>query len=103
MDVVIGYVLGRLVDGDPHPGRGTNRFVDIPFPDPYVSPVHCAVWREEDGTHWIRDLMSTNGTWISRDGITWRVREPAPIMPGDTVIIGRTSIPWSRGVDYRNC
>lgn len=102
MDVAFGYVLGRLVDEDPYPGRGSNRFVDISFSDPYVSPVHCMVWREVDGTHWISDVGSTNGTWVRRDGITWRVRTPSPIMPGDTIIIGRTSIPWTRRDDYRS-
>jgi pSer/pThr/pTyr-binding forkhead associated (FHA) protein/S1-C subfamily serine protease len=46
---------------------GRDPALDITFPDDesLVSAVHARLWREGDGSWWIQDLGSTNGTWLN--------------------------------------
>jgi pSer/pThr/pTyr-binding forkhead associated (FHA) protein/S1-C subfamily serine protease len=46
---------------------GRDPSLDLPFDpdDDIVSAVHARVWRERDGSWWIEDLGSTNGTWLN--------------------------------------
>ena len=54
--------------------------------DALVSRNHAVV-EPRDGTYHLRDLGSTNGTRIWRDG-DWHVIEDAPMQSGDLVVIG---------------
>jgi hypothetical protein len=67
----------RGPDGQSHPrmklhgdaisiGRGYAN--DLILDDPYVSPVHARLTRDEAGLWWIEDLGSDNGTLDTRDG-----------------------------------
>ena len=74
---------------------------DVQIDDEYASPHHAEAFQDSDGQVWIRDLGSTNGTWVQRDGAGPAVKVslltgPLRIQPGDTVRIGRTAIPWTR-------
>lgn len=65
-------------------GRGTDN--DIIVPDEQASRHHAIVW-ETQGTTYIRDLGSTNGTFVNQRRITTAV----PLRPGDQIQIGRAT------------
>ena len=52
-----------------------------------VSRAHAEIRREDDGWR-VRDLGSTNGTWIAGR----RVTEPEPVAPGDVLHLGECAI-----------
>jgi pSer/pThr/pTyr-binding forkhead associated (FHA) protein len=60
--------------------------------DEYVSTLHARFWRE-DGTWWVEDMGSTNGTRRlpvqPHDMERWG---PMPIRKGDRFLIGHTHI-----------
>lgn len=62
---------------------GRARDCDHVIADPTVSSHHASVW-VENGSAWIRDLGSKNGTWI--DG--GRVHTPAALTDGTRVRLG---------------
>lgn len=78
------WVIGTAADCD-------IRITD----DPYASSYHCMIARAEDGNCTVRDLGSTNGTYIRRPGqndrkvIGWK-----PLHPGEALVVGRTILPW---------
>lgn len=74
---------------------GTAGDCDVRVNDEYASSRHARVTRRGDGTFWIEDLGSTNGTHITRRGAHYRVGPPMRVLPGDTITIGRSTIPWS--------
>ncbi len=57
---------------------------DLTIPDPEVSGTHCEIAKGVD-TYFVRDLGSTNGTYVN--GV--RIREQK-LKPGDKIGIGRT-------------
>lgn len=70
--------------------------------DEYASPKHCAVRETDDGRFFVQDLGSTNGTWLERPGVSpfgepqrqlIRVYDWTQILPGDTLIVGRSRLP----------
>lgn len=62
--------------------------------DPYASDHHCAVYRIGN-IFAVADLGSTNGTFIQRHlGGQVKVTSWTRIYPGDTLIVGRSQIPW---------
>lgn len=64
--------------------------------DPYVSTHHVAVWQNvETGEVWATDLGSTNGTTLVRAGQRVPLTSSVRIYPGDTLVVGRTVIPWT--------
>jgi DNA-binding NtrC family response regulator len=65
---------------------GADPANDLVIPDEYVSAHHAELELIDDG-FLIRDLHSTNGTWLSGH----RIRE-AFIMPGTTFTVGRTAL-----------
>lgn len=77
---------------------GSGEACDLRVDDPYASPRHAAITRRANGTYWIEDLGSTNGTRIFRgqgDAFGTKVYGPTPLMRGDVIRIGRTPIPWT--------
>jgi len=74
---------------------GQSPNCDVVITDPYVSGRHARAWRDQDGNVWVEDLGTTNGTWVVRDGVLRRAEPRLPIRPGDTLVIGRTRIPWT--------
>ena len=64
--------------------------VDVVLTDPSVSRVHARIYKGEDGSIEVRDLNSTNGTWIN--GVRLSPNEKARVQRGDEVRFG--------GVEY---
>lgn len=66
--------------------------------DPYVSARHASIEQHDDGHFILRDIGSTNGTFIHRPGMPALLKIPLggwlPLKPGDVVRVGRTEIPW---------
>lgn len=73
------YELPEEVTVGRAPGCGVR--VD----DAYTSSIHARVYRR-DGTLWVEDLGSTNGTWLNGERLT----TPAKIGRGDLVQVGGT-------------
>lgn len=74
---------------------GTAPDCHMTIVDEYASPIHALITRDTDGRVYVEDLGSTNGTRVTHHGATHKVIAPRQIWPGDTIIIGRTKIPWS--------
>ena len=64
--------------------------VDVVLTDPSVSRVHARIYKGEGGAIEIRDLNSTNGTWIN--GVRLSPNEKGRVQRGDEVRFG--------GVEY---
>jgi hypothetical protein len=71
------HVMDRLTNI----GRGPGN--DLVLVDPTVSWNHATLWLEGD-TLWIRDLTSTNGTWVNGRRLTAQER----LSPGDRLRFG---------------
>jgi len=84
-DTFAGWIIGTAAD------------CDMTVIDEYASKRHAAIVRDDDGQVWVWDLGSTNGTRVIHNGVTSKVPlgTRRPIWPGDTVIVGRTKIPWT--------
>jgi hypothetical protein len=59
--------------------------------DAYTSSIHARVYRR-DGTIWVEDLGSTNGTWLNGERLT----APMKVGRGDLVQVGGTVFELSR-------
>lgn len=66
---------------------GRDPDVEMPFPEEetLVSAVHARVFRKDDGSWWLEDLGSTNGTWIRGKRLT----EPVRLRSGDRFSFGQ--------------
>ncbi len=66
---------------------GRDPDLDISFDpgDAVVSAVHARVWREANGSWWLEDLGSTNGTWLNGRRITGAER----LRSGDRITLGQ--------------
>ena len=76
-------IEGRAV----HLGRGDVLNDVVLATDPSVSWQHAMVWADGTGV-WVRDLGSSNGTWVNES----RVWGPVQIFPGDHVRLGAGTI-----------
>jgi hypothetical protein len=72
------------LDGALHVGRGDE--ADVQLLDPAVSRSH-AVIDVDDGHATVRDLGSTNGTYVNGKRVA-----TATLMPGDVVTLGKTNL-----------
>ncbi|MEU9114212.1 FHA domain-containing protein [Streptomyces sp. NPDC048483] len=68
---------------------GRSADADVPLDDPDVSRLHCAVTVEPDGSVYVADLRSTNGTAV--DGIDLG-EAPAPLRPGALLRVGESAL-----------
>jgi hypothetical protein len=66
---------------------GRSSRCDCVLRDPGVSRLHATL-RNADGTWWLHDEGSTNGTWINGR----RIAGPVAVEPGDDVLLGRTHL-----------
>ena len=64
---------------------------DVVASDTYVSNVHARIF-QRDGSWWLEDLGSTNGTYMNRT----RVQQPTAIGPGDEVKMGKATLELRR-------
>lgn len=70
-----------LIDGVTNVGRGPGN--DLMLMDPMISWNHAVLWVEGDQL-WVRDLGSTNGTWVHDR----RVTAATALQPGDRLRFG---------------
>ncbi|MFJ5679869.1 FtsK/SpoIIIE domain-containing protein [Streptomyces sp. NPDC093097] len=68
---------------------GRSADADVPLDDPDVSRLHCAVTVEPDGSVYVADLRSTNGTAV--DGVELGDRA-VPLPPGALLRIGESAL-----------
>jgi pSer/pThr/pTyr-binding forkhead associated (FHA) protein len=66
-------------------GRSESSVVQLD--DTYVSTLHARIFAK-DGTWFVEDLGSTNGTYLNRVKVT----SPSPIAVGDEVRVGKTIV-----------
>jgi pSer/pThr/pTyr-binding forkhead associated (FHA) protein len=59
----------------------------VQLDDTYVSTLHARLF-SKDGTWFVEDLGSTNGTYLNRV----KVNSPSPIAVGDEVRVGKTIV-----------
>ena len=64
---------------------------DVVVSDTYVSNVHARIY-QRDGSWWLEDLGSTNGTYMNRT----RVQQPTAVGPGDEVKLGKATLELRR-------
>lgn len=65
-----GHTFHDLTDARMVLGRSSR--TGIPIKITSISREHCAFVREEDGTWYVEDLGSSNGTWVNRDKVQGR-------------------------------
>ena len=71
------YIIGR------DPG------CDIVLPDPFVSRKHAKIfYSEEQGTWFIEDLGSKNGTYVNGE----KIEKPTQIQEQTEIVVGLTTI-----------
>ena len=73
------------LDGTVQIGRAPS--CDIRPEDTYLSQHHARVL-ERNGTWYVEDMGSTNGTYLNQRKVT----APAEISPGDRIRVGKTTI-----------
>jgi pSer/pThr/pTyr-binding forkhead associated (FHA) protein len=77
----------RLLPGVPRTiGRSTG--ADFILDAALVSRVHCQFLAMGDGGLEVRDLESTNGTYVNGN----RIEKPVRLSPGDKVQVGRVEL-----------
>lgn len=86
--------MPRLVyDGKPHPVAGEivlgrHRDCTIPLSDGKASRRHARVFAKPDGTIWVEDLESANGTEVNGEEIF----SPRKLLDGDLIQIGKAKV-----------
>jgi hypothetical protein len=78
------------VDGDVTIGRGGGCAVPLTF-DTFVSQVHARAF-DRDGSLWVEDAGSTNGTLVNSK----RISQPMKLRKGDRVQVGETVLEAQR-------
>jgi hypothetical protein len=78
------------VDGDVTIGRGGGCTIPLTS-DTFVSQVHARAF-ERDGTLWVEDAGSTNGTLVNSK----RIDQPVKLSKGDRVQVGETVLEAQR-------
>jgi len=66
---------------------GRSESCDVALEDTYTSNLHARLF-VKDGSWFVEDLGSTNGTYLNRVKVT----APAPIAVGDEVRVGKTIV-----------
>lgn len=69
-------------------GRETSN--DIVIPDSYVGRHHLQLIKDEAGVYFVRDLDSTNGTFVNGQ----RIHGEVVVDEQDVIRIGNTTLPW---------
>jgi len=66
---------------------GRGEACTVPLDDTYTSTLHARLFAK-DGTWFVEDMGSTNGTYLNRVKVT----APSPLSVGDEVRLGKTVI-----------
>lgn len=67
---------------------GRNPSCDFVVDDEYASQVHASLTQREDGTVWLRDEGSVNGTHLNGHAV-WA---PTRVVSGDRIKVGHTEV-----------
>jgi serine phosphatase RsbU (regulator of sigma subunit)/pSer/pThr/pTyr-binding forkhead associated (FHA) protein len=70
---------------------GRSRESDIFLPDQWLSRHHAEICLEDDGTYYLRDLGSKNGTLLNGE----RIRDAERLRPGDVINLGEHVLTFS--------
>ncbi len=90
----IGHSSAQLAETSPTLLIGRDeQSVNLVTPDPSVSRRHCEVFLQ-GGRAFIRDMGSSNGTWVNGVPVG---RDPVELMPGQQVFVGHVPL----GVEWR--
>ncbi len=92
----IGHAAVQLSEATPHLLIGRDeQSVNLVTPDPSVSRRHAEVFLQ-NGRAYIRDMGSSNGTWVNGGAVS---REPVELAPGHQVFVGHVPllIEWQGG------
>lgn len=92
----LGHSSVQLAEGTPHLLIGRDETaVNLVTPDPSVSRRHCEVFLQ-NGSAFIRDLGSSNGTWINGQPVG---QQPVQLQPGQQIFVGHVplSVQWTGG------
>jgi len=91
----------KVVEPEPQRGRtydlaeeltlGRAAGCGVRVEDAYTSSIHARLF-ERDGTLWVEDLGSTNGTWVNAE----RIGSPTRLGKGDLLQVGGTVFEVSR-------
>jgi hypothetical protein len=82
--------LEHWIDGEATIGRGGGCTISVPA-DTFVSQVHARLV-DRDGSLWVEDLGSTNGTFLNGK----QVSQPTKLRKGDRVQVGETVLEADR-------
>jgi pSer/pThr/pTyr-binding forkhead associated (FHA) protein len=66
---------------------GRAESCEVVLADTYASQFHARIYAQ-DGSWFVEDLGSTNGTYLNRV----KVSHPSPLAAGDEIRIGKTTI-----------
>lgn len=69
-------------------GRSTQN--DVVINDPYVGRNHLQIIQKDDGSFFVADFGSKNGTYINGKKVSGEVK----LLSSDVVRIGNTTLPW---------
>jgi pSer/pThr/pTyr-binding forkhead associated (FHA) protein len=76
---------------------GTDDKCNFIIIDQYASSHHCEIIRTDGNEFYVRDLGSTNGTRVRTASLQEKkVTGWLRFYPGQTLIVGRTQIPWDK-------
>lgn len=92
----LGHSVATLAEATPHLLLGRDeQSVNLVAADPSVSRRHCEVFLQS-GRAFIRDLGSSNGTWVNGTPVG---REPVELQPGQQVFVGHMPLhaQWQGG------
>jgi hypothetical protein len=90
----IGHSTAQLAETSPTLLIGRDeQSVNLVTPDPSVSRRHCEVFLQQ-GRAFIRDMGSSNGTWVSGAPVG---RDPVELVPGQQVFVGHVPL----GIEWR--
>ncbi|MCA9704559.1 MAG: FHA domain-containing protein [Myxococcales bacterium] len=92
----IGHSAANLAEATPHLLIGRDeQAVNLVTPDASVSRRHCEVFLQQ-GRAFIRDMGSSNGTWVNGAPVG---REPVELVPGQQVFVGHVPlwVQWQGG------
>ncbi|MCA9649666.1 MAG: FHA domain-containing protein [Myxococcales bacterium] len=92
----LGHGTAQLADSTPHLLIGRDeQSVNLVTPDPSVSRRHCEVFLQH-GSAFIRDLGSSNGTWVDGTPVS---TQPVALRPGQQIFVGHVPllVEWAGG------
>lgn len=82
---------GQIFDVDDEVTVGRAAGCAVHVEDAYTSNLHARVFRR-NGSVWVEDLGSTNGTWVNAE----RIEAPTRLGRGDLLQVGGTVFEMSR-------